>query len=307
MALSPNMRGALFMSIAMAGFTINDSLVKLVSTSMNMGQAMLLRGIFATALLALLMSGNNGARGRPGLLMHKCVVIRVLCEIGATVTFLLALFNLPIANVHAVLQALPLGVTMGAALVFSEPVGWRRWSAIFAGFLGVLIIVRPGFEGFSTWSLLAVATVIFCVVRDLATQRIPPDTPTALVSAATSFAVMACGAVLVLPFGGWSPLTLPTTAALFAAAVALVVAYQFIITALRSGDISFMAPFRYTGLIWAIALGFFVFGDVPDGMMLLGAAIVVASGLYALYREQVVDRKRPIADSTSPGMAPGGT
>ncbi|MCT7375520.1 DMT family transporter [Chelativorans salis] len=306
MAFSPILRGPLFMSIAMAGFTINDALVKLVSVSMNMGQAMLLRGIFATALLVLLMF-RNGTFGQPALLKQKSVVIRVVCEVGATITFLLALFNLPIANVHAVLQALPLGVTMGAALVFSEPVGWRRWSAIFAGFLGVLIIVRPGFAGFSMWSLLAVATVGFCIVRDLATRRIPANTPTALVSAATSFAVMACGGILVLPLGGWAPLTLSSTASLFAAAVALVVAYQFIITALRTGDISFLAPFRYTGLLWAIALGFFVFGDVPDGMMLLGAAIVVASGLYALYREQVVGRRKLIAESTGPGMAPEGT
>jgi Permeases of the drug/metabolite transporter (DMT) superfamily len=305
-ALSPNLRGALFMSIAMAGFTINDTLMKSVSASMNMGQAMLLRGIFATALLLLLAARENVPM-RPGMLMQKHVLIRTVGEVGATVTFLLALFQLPLAIVTAVLQALPLGVTLGAALIFSEPVGWRRWGAIIAGFLGILIIVRPGFEGFSAWSLCALASVVFCVIRDLATRRIPRAVPTSLVSTATSVSVTLCGALLVQPFGGWTPVTLSDTAPLAAGAIALVFGYQFIIAAMREGDISFIAPFRYTGLLWAIILGYIVFGDVPDAAMLVGGAVVVASGLYALYREQVVGKKRPITESTGPGMAPDGT
>ncbi|WP_163266953.1 DMT family transporter [Chelativorans alearense] len=306
MALSPNLRGALFITVSMAGFNINDALTKSVSASMNMGQIMLVRGVFATLLLVLLATWM-GAFAAPGKLMRGSVLLRVICEVGATVTFLMALLNLPIANVSAVLQALPLTVTVGAAFVFSEPVGWRRWSAITAGLLGVLIIVRPGFEGFSAWSLSALACVGFCTVRDLATRRIPHETPTVLVSAVTSVAVTVCGAALVPAFGGWSPLGAANIVFLLAAAVALVVGYQFIITAMRVGDISFMAPFRYTALVWALALGYLVFGDVPDGPMLVGAAVVVASGLYALYREQVVGRKKPIAGSTGPGMAPEGT
>lgn len=306
MFLSPNLRGALFMSIATSGFTINDTLIKFVSTSTNMGQAMLMRGIFATALLLLLAARENVSL-RPGMLVQKHLLIRTAGEVGATVTFLLALFQLPIANVTAVLQALPLGVTLGAALVFSEPVGWRRWSAIIVGFLGVLIIVRPGFEGFSAWSLSALACVVFCVIRDLATRRIPRTVPTSLVSTATSVTVTLCGALLVQPFGGWTPVTLSATTALAAAAIALVFGYQFIIAAMRDGDISFIAPFRYTGLLWAIVLGYLVFGDVPDTAMFIGGAVVVASGLYALYREQVVGKKRPITESTGPGMAPDGT
>lgn len=294
------------MSVSMAGFTINDSLVKLISSDMNIGQVMFLRGVFATAMLSILMA-RAGAFGRFDLLGQPAVMLRVVCEVGATITFLSALFHLPIANVSAVLQALPLGVTMGAAFFFSEPVGWRRWSAIAAGLVGVLIIVRPGFAGFSAWSLSALACVGFCVVRDLATHRIPHDTPTAFVSTATSVAVTLCGGALIFPLGGWSPLTWPAIAVLLGAAVALVFGYQFIIAAMREGDISFMAPFRYTALLWAIVLGYLVFGDVPDAAMLVGAGIVVTSGLYALYREQVVNKERPITESTGPGMAPDGT
>jgi drug/metabolite transporter (DMT)-like permease len=305
-ALSANLRGALFMSVGMAGFTINDALFKTVLPNMNMGQAILLRGIFATTLLVIVASrSSNFAQVR--LLLHPSILLRVACEMAATVTFLLALLHLPLADVTAVLQALPLAVTMGAALVFSEPVGWRRWTAIVVGFVGVLIIVRPGLEGFSAWSLSALVTVGFCAVRDLATRTIPAETPTALVSTATAVAVTCCGAALILPFGGWTPPSLPGTAALFGSAVALIFGYQFTIKAMRQGDISFMAPFRYTSLVWAITLGYLIFGDVPDAMMLLGAAIVVASGLYTLYRERIAARQEPIATSTSPGMAPGGT
>ena len=294
------------MSIATAGYTINDALVKTLSDAMSMGQVMLLRGIFATMLLALL-AWRSGTFTHLGRLRQKSVLIRVLCEAGATTCFLVALFRLPIANVTAILQVLPLSVTMGAAFVFSEPVGWRRWCAIAAGLVGVLIIVRPGFEAFSAWSLFALACVGFSTMRDLATRRISPDTPTVLVSTITALAVTLCGAGLFQPLGGWEPVTLPAISVLLGAALALVFGYQFVIAALREGEISFMAPFRYTGLLWALALGYLIFGDVPDAAMLLGAAIVVASGLYALYRERIVARKQPISESTGPGMAPTGT
>ncbi len=293
------------MSIAMAGFTFNDALLKFVLPTMNLGQAVLVRGVFATALLFLLVARQRGPL-RFGALLHPSVLIRLVCEVAATITFVLALMRLPLADVSAVLQALPLAVTLGAAFIFSEPVGWRRWLAILGGFVGVMIVVRPGFEGFNAWSLSALVTVGFCAVRDLSTHSIPREVPTAWISAATSLAVMLCGVVLIGPFGGWSPLTLPNTAALFGSALALVFGYQFIIKALREGDISFMAPFRYTALLWAIALGYLLFGDVPDGPMLLGSALIVVSGLYALYRERVAGRQQPIIESTEPNMAPDG-
>ena len=234
------------------------------------------------------------------------MALRVVCELCATIAFLVALAQMPLANVSAVLQALPLAVTMGAALILGETVGWRRWLAIAAGFAGVLIIVRPGFEGFNAYSLLALLCVVFCAARDLATKSIPAEVPTLLVSTTTASAVTIAGAFLVAPFGGWSPVTTNQVSLLFVAAVLLLVGYQFIIMAMRSGDISFIAPFRYTALLWAILLGFLIFGDVPDIAMIAGAVIVVGSGLYTLYREQVVGRRKPAAESTSSAMSPDG-
>ncbi|RWN60471.1 MAG: DMT family transporter [Mesorhizobium sp.] len=305
MLFSPNLRGALFMVVAMSGFTLNDAITKVASESMNMAQVMLIRGAFASLFVALL-AWQRGALALPGSMLQPMVAIRVIGEAGATASFLIALAHLPIANVSAVLQALPLAVTMGAALVFKEGVGWRRWLAIAIGFAGVLIIVRPGFEGFSIYSLLALACVACCAVRDLATKRIPQAIPTLLVSTTTALAMTVLGAALLLPMGGWTPMTGESTAFLALAAVLVVIGYQFIIMAMRVGDISFIAPFRYTALLWSILLGLFIFGDVPDLPMILGASIIVCSGLYALYRERIVGRRKTAAESAGPDMAPDG-
>ncbi|TIN07559.1 DMT family transporter [Mesorhizobium sp.] len=305
MLFSPNLRGALFMVVAMSGFTLNDAITKVASESMNMAQVMLIRGAFASLFVGLL-AWQRGALALPGSMLQPMVAIRVIGEAGATASFLIALAHLPIANVSAVLQALPLAVTMGAALLFKEGVGWRRWLAIAIGFAGVLIIVRPGFEGFSIYSLLALACVAFCAVRDLATKRIPQAIPTLLVSTTTALAMTMLGAALLLPMGGWTPMTGESTAFLALAAVLVVIGYQFIIMAMRVGDISFIAPFRYTALLWSILLGLFIFGDVPDLPMILGASIIVCSGLYALYRERIVGRRKTAAESAGPDMAPDG-
>ncbi|RWK98878.1 MAG: DMT family transporter [Mesorhizobium sp.] len=305
MLLSPNLRGALFMVVAMSGFTLNDAITKVASESMNMAQVMLIRGAFASLFVGLL-AWQRGALALSGSMLQPMVAVRVAGEAGATVSFLIALAHLPIANVSAVLQALPLAVTMGAALVFNEGVGWRRWLAIAIGFAGVLIIVRPGFEGFSIYSVLALACVACCAVRDLATRRIPQAIPTLLVSTTTALAMTMLGAALLLPMGGWTPMTGESTALLAMAAVLVVIGYQFIIMAMRMGDISFIAPFRYTALLWSILLGLFVFGDVPDLPMILGASVIVGSGLYALYRERVVGRRKTAAESAGPDMAPDG-
>jgi drug/metabolite transporter (DMT)-like permease len=303
--LSPNMRAALFMTVSMAGFTVNDGITKYVSEFMNMGQVMFLRGVFATLFIGLL-AWRRGVLVNLSLSLQPMVVLRVACEALATVTFLIALAQLPIANVSAVLQALPLAVTMGAALIYGETVGWRRWLAIAIGFVGVSIIVRPGLEGFSAYSLVALVCVGFCTVRDLATKRIPEHIPTLLVSTVTALAVTVCGAFLVQPMGGWTPPTAWELALIACSAGLLLVGYQFIILSMRVGDVSFVAPFRYTGLLFSILLGFLLFSDIPDMPMILGSAIIVGSGLYMLYRERVVGRSRAASESVGPGMAPEG-
>jgi len=290
------------MAVAMAGFTMNDTITKAVSSEMNFGQVMLVRGLFAIALIAALAWHQRAVRPLRTLMM-KPVALRVAGEVGGTVSFLAAIVHLPLANTAAIFQALPLAITLGAALLFREPVGWRRWLAITAGFVGVLIIVRPGVEGFNQFSLLALVSVIFCAVRDLATRRIPAPIPSLFITLLTTVTVTTAGAAILVPLGGWTPPSGRALGLLALAAVLLLIGYQCVIMALRSGDISAVAPFRYSALLWAMLLGYLVFGDVPDAMMVAGASIIVLSGLYAFYRER--QRHRPVAAGAS-GLPPDG-
>lgn len=306
MALSPNLRSAVFMSIAMFGFTVNDAITKSLTDDMNAGQIMFVRGVFATFFVSLL-AWQQGALAQLRHGLHPLVLTRSLFELLATVAFLIALAHMPLANVSAVLQSLPLAVTMGAALLFREPVGWRRWIAILVGFVGVMVIVRPGFEGFSQYSLIALLCVLFCAIRDLATRQIPKEIPVLVPSVVTAASVATCGGLLILPMGGWTPMTGGETLWLAGAALMLIPGYIFIIMAMRTGEVSFVAPFRYTALLWAVILGFLAFSEVPDVFMVTGAALVVGSGLFSLYRERVRGRARPIAETSREPMTPDGT
>lgn len=304
LALSPNLRGSLYMSIGMASFTFNDAIVKFVGQHMNMGQVMLVRGTIATVLI-LALAWHKGMLIPLRDALHKMTIVRVIGEVVGTVSFLVALVHVPLALTSAILQALPLAVTMGAALFFGEPVGWRRWMAIAAGFCGVIIIVRPGGAGVSPYILLIVVTVVFAALRDLATRKVPKTIPVLMISALTSVGVSLAGVAMIGPLGGWAPMSLTNTLLVFVAACCVIVAYHFLILAMREGEISFVAPFRYTSLLWAILLGFLFFGDWPDLPMIVGSVIVIGSGLYTLYRERIVDRMKPVeiaavAATTSP-------
>ncbi|WP_099866754.1 DMT family transporter [Pararhizobium haloflavum] len=303
MPLSANVRGALFMSLAMAGFLFNDTIVKVLSSDMNVGQVMILRGMVATTLITAL-AWHRGALRPLATIMEPMIVLRVIGEVGGTVTFLIALTHIPIANASAILQALPLAVTMGAALFLAEPVGWRRWTAIAVGFLGVMIIVRPGVAGFSAYSLLVLATVGFAALRDLATRMVRADVPSLFLSVVTSPIVALTGLVMAPLMGGFSPVEAKHAGLILFGAILLLFGYQFIIMAMREGDISFIAPFRYTNLLWAMLVGYLVFGDIPDRYMIVGAAIIVGSGLYTLYRERRKPEAEPVAAETPARHAP---
>lgn len=291
------------MAGATAAFTLNDTITKAVSSELNIGEIIVVRGLFAMVLVAAFAAWRGALRPLRTLLIRS-VGMRVIGEIGGTLTFLSAIAHMPLANAAAIFQAQPLAITLGAALVFGEPVGWRRWLAIAAGFVGVLVIVRPGTAGFNEFSLLALAAVAFCTLRDLATRRIPAEIPSLFIALLTTCTVSAGGAAIISPLGGWTPPSAHAVGLLAVAAVLLLIGYQCIIMALRSGDISAVAPFRYTALIWAMLLGYLAFGDRPDGFMLLGAGIIVASGLYAFYRERVRNRLRPAA--SAPAQPPEG-
>ncbi|MCJ8052120.1 DMT family transporter [Shinella curvata] len=293
-----NARGALFMAIAMAAFTCNDALVKSVTHTMNTGQILFVRGLMTSALV-LVIAWRMGALGSWRTILQPAVALRLAAEIFASLTFISALGAMPLANVSAILQSLPLAVTLGAALFLGEQVGWRRWLAIIIGFAGVIIVVRPGPEGFSLAAIYAIASVIGAATRDLATRRIRSDVSTLFISVVTAIVITLVGGVLIVPMGGWQPMSLEVVGRLAVASVLLLVGYQTIVNAMRVGEISFVAPFRYMSLIWAIVIGFLFFGELPDLWMTAGVSIIVASGLYTFYRK---NRRRtaPIAQESKP-------
>ncbi|QQA42274.1 DMT family transporter [Pelagovum pacificum] len=285
MTLSDNMRGALLMVAAMTCFTLNDACLKSLSDGMSAMQAIFMRGIVTSTLLAI-AAWKLGAFSVPVSRHDKgLIVLRCVAEAGAAWFFLTALFHMPLGDLTAILQALPLAVTLGSALVFKEPVGWRRMSAILAGFLGVLLIVRPGSDVFSIYSVYGVATVLCATVRDLATRRLSKEVHTMNVTFWTALIVTLFA--LVVGFGQeWVRPSAGQLGLIGLAALLVLAAYLTIIMAVRVGEIAFVAPFRYTGLVVAIIAGLVIFGDFPDALTWIGSAIVVGSGLFAFWRER---------------------
>jgi drug/metabolite transporter (DMT)-like permease len=163
----------------------------------------------------------------------------------------------------------------------------------------VLIIIRPGAEGFTTGSLLVVGSVLSSATRDIATKKIDPQIPALFISAVTAIVVALFGALLIVPFGGWRPVPTLDLGWLTLGSAGLFTGYQALVMAMRAGEISFIAPFRYTSLLWAIALAAILLSEFPDQWMLVGSAIVVAAGLYSFYREN--KRHRAVAASATTG------
>jgi drug/metabolite transporter (DMT)-like permease len=300
--VSDNTRGIIFMAVAMATFTVNDSFMKAATQLLPLSQAIVIRGVMTLAALLVLARMMGVRTLRVAKVDRKLLGWRTLAEVGGTITFLTALQHMQLANLSAILQSLPLAVTLGAVIALKEPVGWRRMTAIGVGFLGVLLIVRPGTEGFNIWAVVALISVAFVVVRDLATRQFSGALPSVTIAIYTAVAVTLMG-VAGLTIEDWGPVPLVAFAMLAAAATMLIMGYLFIVMAMRVGDVAIVAPFRYSALIWAILIGWLVFGEIPKGLTLLGAAIVVATGLYTYLREYQLQRRIAASQSSLTGTA----
>ena len=285
MKLSDNMRGAAYMVGSMTAFATNDAFMKLVTRELPLAQAVVLRGAAATLLIGALALWYGAFRAKASRRDWGLIALRTLTEIGMTWTFLRALADMPLANLHAILQALPLTVTLGAALVLGEHIGWRRMAAILVGFVGVMLIIRPGPEGFTPAALNGIASVGFITARDLISRRLSPAVSSLAVSFITALVVTLSFAATG-SFASWMPVGPQTGAFVFAAAVAIFFGYLFSVMTMRVGEIGFVSPFRYSGLLAALVLGWALFGDWPDAITFLGGAIVVGTGLFTLYRER---------------------
>ncbi len=284
-----NMRGALLMVGSMAAFTLNDTFMKLVGETVPLMQAIFLRGVVVSLILYLALRQSGGLNLSIPKRDRWLVFWRVLAEVLTAYFFLTALLNMPLANVTAILQVTPLSVALAGAIFLKEPLGWRRLSAIAIGFLGVMLIVRPGTEGFNIYSVYTLIAVGLITLRDIATRKLSPQVSSMSVALATALAVTIAGGLVSL-FQPWAPVTASSALMLGGAALAILFAYLMSVMTMRVGDIAFIAPFRYSALIAALILGYLVFGDWPDALTLIGAAVVVATGLFTFYRERQLSR-----------------
>ena len=288
--ISDNIRGAFLMMGSMAAFTLNDACMKALSDELPLSQALFLRGLATTALMYLLARSLGVLNLAMSPRDRWLVRLRNVMEIGTAYFFITALFNMPLANASAIMQALPLSVTLAGALFLGQAVGWRRLIAILIGFTGVMLIVRPGMAGFNVYSLYVLVAVVLVTIRDILARKISASVPTMTVALMNALSVtIAFGLASI--FTDWAPLSGKATLQLGGASIFIIGGYVFSVSAMRAGEIAVIAPFRYTSLLWALVLGLVVFSDWPDQITLLGSAIVVATGVYTFYRERRISQE----------------
>jgi len=279
-----NRAGILWMSFGMSAFIGNDALIKAVGTRVPAAQMIVVRGVMAIALI-LLVAWRMGALNRLRDIARGWVVVRAGCEGVGTFLYLAGLFHLPLANVTAINLASPLFIAVLARLIYQEQVSAARWLAIGLGFCGVMMIIQPSGEGFNIYALMSLAATLIFAGRDLMTRKIPPSTPSILITLATASTVwlLAGG---VLSWQGWVPMSWYDVGLLAIASVFLSAGYYSVIAAMRQGEMSVVAPFRYVGLLWALLIGFVIWGDIPNALAWAGIALLIGAGLYMLRQQR---------------------
>lgn len=279
-----NLSGILWMLFSMATFPAGDVGIKLLAGVMPPGQIMGSLGLLGTALFAA-WTKARGLTVLPPALLHPAVAMRYISEIVAGCGMVLALTLTPLSLVTAILQAAPLVVAMGAALVFGKRVGWRRWSAILIGLSGVLIILRPGLAGFDPNAIWAVIAMLGLASRDLATRACPKSLSSLQLSTFGISALIPTGAILLVFTGAPVSAPLQAWAILLGTILATLVGYYAITAAMRVGEVAAVTPFRYSRLIFGLILGIAIFAERPDAATYLGAALILGTGLYSAWRE----------------------
>lgn len=295
-----NLIAALMMTLSMAAFAVEDAIIKHLSATIPVGQVMLVIGAAGAAVFAAMAARAGRSLWRMDAL-RGTVLLRNLCEMLGAGTIVLAIALAPLSVVTAILQTMPLAVTLGAALFLGEPVGWRRWAAILVGFAGMLIILRPGTAAFDPAAALAVITVFALSARDLATRRVPANVHSLQLSGWGLLSVIPAGVILmfVTRQGPVAPLA-PEWGFLALASLCAVGGYAALVLATRTGDVAVTTPLRYSRLVFAMAIGVLVFGERPDVATLIGSALIVGAGLYTLMREMRL-RRAPHAAAPSAG------
>src|SRR3954453_2297602 len=286
---SSALAGIGFMLLGIFLFVCNDTLGKWLLATYSVWQMLLIRSIAAMLLLAPLIwrVGIAGftAAPRPGL-----QVARVLLSVAESIMFFWAVTYLPLADTVTFYLAAPIYVTALSAIFLGEQVGWRRWSAVAVGFAGVLIALRPSAATLTLPALIALAGSFFFAIFLIITRMLRGTSEVVMVSGTFGAMVVVSGVVAPL---GWVGPSAGDFALMMLLGVVAAAAFACVNRSLKLAAASIVVPYQYTMIVWAVALGWLVFGDVPDAFTLAGSAIIVMAGLYIFWREQIVTRREP--------------
>ena len=273
------------MMMSMACFAVEDTFIKLLSARLPATQILFSIG-FGGALITLVLAIVLNVNLADKILLNKHVISRTIADLFGALSFTSAMVLIPMSLLASILQATPLFVTLGAAILLGEKVGWRRWSAIFIGFLGVIIILQPGYGSFQLASLLGLAAVLCLALRDVVTRDMATEIPTLTV---TFYACLAMGSAGFIAYPFFGPPIMPTTyeaITLICAAIIGLTGYFLLVLATRKGDVSVIAPFRYSRLLFSLGLASLILGEKLTLPILLGGLLVVSSGIYTFGRER---------------------
>ncbi len=281
-AQSTNLRGIMLMIAGGVLLTVSDAMTKWLTAGYPVGQIMTIRCVFTLLPIAVFAWHAGGLRSlRLGNVRLQC--LRAGCAVASSFLFVTGLAYLPLADAIAFAFSGPLFVTALAHLMLGEIVGWRRWTAVTVGFVGILIMLRPGGDAIQWFALLPLCAALCGAFRDILTRKIrTSDSPVAIL-AFTMLAIALAG-LTTLPFG-WNAVPLQDLLLLATAGVVVGVAQYLMIQAFHDAEASLIVPFKYLTLIWGAGAGYIVWGDIPDFWVVVGSLVVVGSGLYIMYRE----------------------
>ncbi|WP_292950750.1 MULTISPECIES: DMT family transporter [unclassified Neptuniibacter] len=286
-----NLRGSTFMLLAMAAFAIEDMFIKAAAETISLGVVLALFG-FGGMFVFMLMTWSKGEKVLRPEVVSGPILTRAACEIIGRLCFALAITLTPLSSASAILQATPLVVVVGAALIFREHVSTSRWIAIALGFCGVLMIIRPGLDSFNPASLFALLSTLGFAGRDLATRGASTSLSNAHLGVYGFFVLIPTGLVLHVVQAEAVDLQFKAMLSVLGAVAFGVIAYNALTIAMRTGDVSVVTPFRYTRLLFSFALGFVIFGEIPDIWTWIGAGVIVSSGVYTLLVSRQSMRKK---------------
>ena len=276
-----NMRCIFYMIIAMAGFAIEDAIIKQLSNSMPISEILILIGIGGLIIFSL-AARHRTIRIFSAEIKNPRFLVRSLCELAAAISFVTAIVHGSLSISSAIIQATPLAVVIGGAFFLKQRVSRRSWMLVLTGFIGVMMVTQPGLEGFKPATLFAVAAVFFLAIRDIITRSISDSIPVVTISFWAFFASLFAGIITVPFFDSFQAPSSTDVLLLTTSVCTASLAYCAVVLATRSGEISVVAPFRYTRLLFALGLSVVFFNESINSLMIFGSALIAISGVMML-------------------------